>query len=175
MVTATDNGVDEVTSNSLLNRHKETCHQIDNFDSKELQKLDSALQKLLAEAPKAGKSQPKKSIETRSVPQVKALYAYNNHGVDMKKGEVMFLLAKSNKDWWNVRTGSGKDGFVPSNYVKEIEPKTVQVEVTRDAEHFKTGRDDLTPKALEQRLQALVGLYQVIVGLLSNTLFFDCY
>ena len=95
------------------------------------------------------------------MPQVKALYAYNNHGVDMKKGEVMFLLAKSNKDWWNVRTVAGKDGFVPSNYVKEIEPKTVQVEVTRDDEHFKTGRDDLTPAALDQRLQALVGLYQV--------------
>ena len=28
LVTATDNGVDEVTSNSLLNRHKETCHQV---------------------------------------------------------------------------------------------------------------------------------------------------
>ena len=83
----------------------------------------------------------------------------------MKKGEVMFLLAKSNKDWWNVRTVAGKDGFVPSNYVKEIEPKTVQVEVTRDDEHFKTGRDDLTPAALDQRLQALVGLYQVkLVG-----------
>ena len=36
----------------------------------------------------------------------------------MVKGELMFLLAKSNKDWWNVRTASGTDGFVPANYVK---------------------------------------------------------
>ena len=41
----------------------------------------------------------------------------------------MFLLAKSNKDWWNVRTAAGNDGFVPKNYVKEVEPKIVQVEV----------------------------------------------
>ena len=61
--------MDEVTSNSLLNRHRETCHQIDSFDQKELQKLDAGLQKLLAELPKLAKAQPKKSIETRSVPQ----------------------------------------------------------------------------------------------------------
>ena len=160
LVTAPDIGVDEVTSNSLLNRHKETCHQIEDFKDKELAKLDASLQKLMSELPK--QKQHKKSIETRTVPQVKALYAYNNHGVDVKKGEVMFLLAKSNKDWWNVRTAAGKDGFVPRNYVKEIEPKSVQVEVTRDVEHFKTGSDDLTPKALEQRSLALFQLYESI-------------
>ena len=39
LVTAVDIGVDEVTSNSLLNRHKETCHQIQEFGQKELVKL----------------------------------------------------------------------------------------------------------------------------------------
>ena len=49
---------------------------------------------------------------------MRAIYSYNGHGVDVVKGELMFLLAKSNKDWWNVRTASGNDGFVPANYVK---------------------------------------------------------
>ena len=43
---------------------------------------------------------------------------FSGHGVDVVKGELMFLLAKSNKDWWNVRTAAGTDGFVPANYVK---------------------------------------------------------
>ena len=49
----------------------------------------------------------------------------------MAKGEVMFLLNKTNPDWWNVRKADGKDGFVPANYVREIEPKVVQVQVRR--------------------------------------------
>lgn len=43
----------------------------------------------------------------------------------------MFLLNKTNDDWWNVRKANGQDGFVPANYVREIEPKTVQVQVRR--------------------------------------------
>jgi spectrin beta len=35
--------------------------------------------------------------------QVKALYPYSGHGLDAKKGEAMFLLEKTNADWWNVR------------------------------------------------------------------------
>ena len=46
------------------------------------------------------------------------LIIFSGHGVDVVKGELMFLLAKSNKDWWNVRTAAGTDGFVPANYVK---------------------------------------------------------
>jgi spectrin beta len=49
----------------------------------------------------------------------------------MPKGEVMFLLNKTNPDWWNVRKADGTDGFVPANYVREIEPKVVQVQVRR--------------------------------------------
>lgn len=41
----------------------------------------------------------------------------------------MFLLNKTNNDWWNVRKANGQDGFVPANYVKVIEPKVVQVQV----------------------------------------------
>jgi spectrin beta len=43
----------------------------------------------------------------------------------------MFLLNKTNNDWWNVRQANGRDGFVPANYVKEIEPKVVQVQARK--------------------------------------------
>lgn len=38
----------------------------------------------------------------------------------------MILLQKTNADWWNVRKSNGHDGFVPANYVIEIEPKIVR-------------------------------------------------
>ena len=43
----------------------------------------------------------------------------------------MFLLDKTNQDWWNIRKNSGETGYVPANYVKEIEPKLVSVEVKK--------------------------------------------
>ena len=70
-------------------------------------------------------------IEERKVPQVKTLYPYKGHGIEVKKGEVMFLLDKTNQDWRNIRKGSGETGYVPANYVKEIEPKLVSVEVKK--------------------------------------------
>ncbi|XP_052120778.1 spectrin beta chain, non-erythrocytic 1 isoform X4 [Frankliniella occidentalis] len=69
--------------------------------------------------------------EERLVPQVKSQYPFNGQGMVMEKGEVMYLLNKTNDDWWNVRKTNGQDGFVPANYVREIEPKTVQVQVRR--------------------------------------------
>ncbi|XP_071454610.1 spectrin beta chain, non-erythrocytic 5 isoform X3 [Hetaerina americana] len=69
--------------------------------------------------------------EERLVPQVKSLYAFSGQGMVMAKGEVMYLVNKTNEDWWSVRKGNGMDGFVPANYVKEIEPKVVPVHVQR--------------------------------------------
>ncbi|XP_053623069.1 spectrin beta chain, non-erythrocytic 2 isoform X2 [Plodia interpunctella] len=69
--------------------------------------------------------------EERSVPQVKALYAFSGQGITMAKGEVMFLINKTNPDWWSVRKADRVDGFVPANYVREIEPRIVPVQVRR--------------------------------------------
>nr|XP_049703877.1 spectrin beta chain, non-erythrocytic 1 isoform X2 [Helicoverpa armigera] len=69
--------------------------------------------------------------EERSVPQVKALYAFTGQGISMQKGEVMFLMNKTNPDWWSVRKADRTDGFVPANYVREIEPRVVPVQVRR--------------------------------------------
>ena len=43
----------------------------------------------------------------------------------------MFLLDKTNSDWWNIRKSNGDNGYVPANYVKEVEPKIVSVEVKK--------------------------------------------
>lgn len=161
LVTASDVGIDEVTSNSLLNRHKEICQRISVFDEKELAKLKESVEQIMKDSKTTEKTQRKVS-QQRSVPQVRALYAYGGHGIDVKKGELMFLLAKSNKDWWNVRTAAGNDGFVPKNYVKEVEPKIVQVEVVEDVEHFKTGGEDLSPNTMKNRFEALASLHNNI-------------
>ncbi|XP_066591797.1 spectrin beta chain, non-erythrocytic 5 isoform X2 [Prorops nasuta] len=75
--------------------------------------------------------EPKTVSEDRLVPQVKSLYPFSGQGMRMVKGEVMFLLSKTNPDWWSVRKIDGSDGFVPANYVREIEPKIIQVQVRR--------------------------------------------
>ncbi|KAJ2939555.1 hypothetical protein O0L34_g6387 [Tuta absoluta] len=69
--------------------------------------------------------------EQRQVPQVKALYAFTGQGISMAKNEVMFLINKTNPDWWSVRKADRTDGFVPANYVREIEPRVVPVQVRR--------------------------------------------
>jgi len=43
----------------------------------------------------------------------------------------MFLLEKTNNDWWHVRRSGGQDGFVPANYVQEVDAKIIQVQVRR--------------------------------------------
>ena len=62
---------------------------------------------------------------------MKTLCPYAGHGLEVKKGEVMFLLDKTNSDWWNIRKSNGDNGYVPANYVKEVEPKIVSVEVKK--------------------------------------------
>nr|CAD7572393.1 unnamed protein product [Timema californicum] len=70
-------------------------------------------------------------LEERKIMQVRSLYPFEGQGMSMAKGEVMMLLNKTNPDWWNVRKADGTDGFVPANYVREIDPKVVHVQVRR--------------------------------------------
>lgn len=44
----------------------------------------------------------------------------------------MFLLSKTNSDWWNVRKSSGEEGFVPANYIRESEPQRIKVRVKKE-------------------------------------------
>ncbi|XP_054722410.1 spectrin beta chain, non-erythrocytic 5-like [Uloborus diversus] len=68
----------------------------------------------------------KEVMEDRKIPQVRAMYKFSGQDIEIDKGEVMILLQKTNADWWNVRKTNGHDGFVPANYVTEIEPKIVR-------------------------------------------------
>ncbi len=67
-------------------------------------------------------------VEEISIPQVKALYQFTGQdNFTVAKGENLILLQKTNHDWWSVRKErERKDGFVPANYVREIEPKIVK-------------------------------------------------
>lgn len=69
------------------------------------------------------------SNHLKSIFQVKALYAFSGQGISIAKGEVMFLISKTNPDWWSVRKADRTDGFVPANYVREIEPRVVPVSI----------------------------------------------
>lgn len=77
--------------------------------------------------------------ENKMLPHVKASYAFDGQGVKMVKGEIMILQNKTNADWWSIRKLDGTEGFVPANYVKEIDarlvaclvPKTEKVRTTQ--------------------------------------------
>ncbi|RUS91077.1 hypothetical protein EGW08_001205 [Elysia chlorotica] len=58
--------------------------------------------------------------------QLVAKYEYraeNSQELTMRKGERL-LLVDDSKDWWKVRSPeTGKEGFVPSNFIKVAKPK----------------------------------------------------
>ena len=62
------------------------------------------------------------------IPQVIALYPFTGQdNFTVAKGEPLILLHKTNNDWWSVRKEKERrDGFVPANYVREIEPKIIK-------------------------------------------------
>ncbi|KAK8731668.1 hypothetical protein OTU49_007418 [Cherax quadricarinatus] len=70
--------------------------------------------------------------EQRELPTVIARYSFQGQGMHMVKGEMMFLINKTNRDWWNVRKNTGEEGFVPANYVRESEPKKINVRVKKE-------------------------------------------
>ena len=45
--------------------------------------------------------------------------------------QVVLLLQKTNKDWWSIRKATGQEGYVPANYVREIDPKVIRKVVKR--------------------------------------------
>ncbi|XP_033104188.1 spectrin beta chain-like [Anneissia japonica] len=77
------------------------------------------------------KEEIREVLQEKRYPQVRAMFKYEGHGMKVIKGEVLILIQKANKDWWNVRQNTGSEGFVPANYVKEIEPKIVTKKVPK--------------------------------------------
>ncbi len=42
---------------------------------------------------------------------------------------MLALVQKTNPDWWRVVQQDGKEGFVPATYVREIEPRVIEVKL----------------------------------------------
>ncbi|KAJ6663252.1 hypothetical protein lerEdw1_010388 [Lerista edwardsae] len=54
--------------------------------------------------------------------KVVALYDYapmNELDLQLQKGEEYFVLEESNESWWRAKDQTGKEGYIPSNYVTE--------------------------------------------------------
>lgn len=83
------------------------------------------------------KLEHKKVTEMKLLPHVRSMFPFEGQGMKMDKGEVMLLKSKTNDDWWCVRKDNGLEGFVPANYVREIEPRAVPCIVPK-AEKVKT-------------------------------------
>ncbi|KAI8480573.1 Spectrin beta chain, non-erythrocytic 5 [Branchiostoma belcheri] len=90
-------------------------------------------------------------LEDRKVPQVKAMYKYSGKGMSVDRGQILVLTSKTNKDWWCVKRPDGVEGYVPANYVKEVEGKVTSVHFDRDN--------------LEERQQNISATYRRLVKL----------
>ena len=126
-----DFGQDKLTAVSLLGRHKDLQDKIQSIEPDVVrvgqvgEKLSSSnyssealylaadpgrledTEKLVPvemwEDEPFERTEIQRVIEERKVPQVRTLYPYKGHGMEVKKGEMMFLLDKTNQDWWNIR------------------------------------------------------------------------
>lgn len=166
LVTTEDFGVDEPSSQALLQRHRDLQGELNAYMG-DILNLNQQADRLI----KAGictldlqmteaepvpeteqeewvnetrlvhkevwEEEPVERIEHRMVtenkllPHVRASYAFDGQGMQMNKGEAMILINKTNDDWWSVRKIDGSEGFVPANYVKEIEPRAVPCLVSK--------------------------------------------
>ncbi|CAB4056725.1 SPTB [Lepeophtheirus salmonis] len=141
----------------------EIAQQVEGFET-DTKKIVSTGRKVIETAPKRVDKKPEKIVvyEERLVPQVKTLYPYEGHGVSVIKGEILFLINKSNHDWWNIRKENGHDGFVPRNYVSEVDPKKVQVEVVKTTEKSNID-NEISQEALNERVLFIEREYTQVV------------
>lgn len=121
-------GIDSQTCNALQKRLNECEEQLCQFEV-ELDKCSDTVIEFIERAYQQPKSVQREKIQEKKVPQIQAMYAFSGNEISMKKGEIMFLIAKNNSDWWSARKTDGEIGFVPRSYVKEIEPKAILVQV----------------------------------------------
>jgi len=100
----------------------------------------------------------KEIVEDKKIPQVRAMYKFSGQEFDVDKGEVLILLQKTNGDWWNVRRSNGQDGFVPANYVTDIEPKIVRKRgqrVVKIPEKRKVKKTVMKKQVVKKKKQAM--------------------
>ncbi|KAJ6217266.1 hypothetical protein RDWZM_008423 [Blomia tropicalis] len=101
--------------------------------------------------------------EEVQIPQVVVLYKYiGSSKYPISKGEILFLLEKTTNEWWNVkREGENVTGFVPANYVKEIEPKIVrkltQKPIEEKPKRFENNKSKYNRRNSKRRLSIVAG------------------
>lgn len=149
-----DQGSDEQSALSLLQRHSFLESEVQAY-SQEIERLDSQSKKMVNSDVESlfllsnhlyvtdendlteeseiqyklnQNSDHSNFYENVEVSQVYVLYNYKDKKYSVKKGEILILLEKTTPEWWKTcRENCQLPMFVPSNYVKEIEPKIKQV------------------------------------------------
>ncbi|XP_044730361.1 spectrin alpha chain isoform X3 [Chrysoperla carnea] len=114
IVSNTDYGKDEDSSEALLKKHEALMSDLEAFGN--------TIQSLKEQA-QACRQQETPVVDVTGKECVVALYDYTEKSpreVSMKKGDVLTLLNSNNKDWWKVEVND-RQGFVPAAYVKKLE------------------------------------------------------
>ena len=145
-------GVDTQTCKALCKRLEECGKQLGELEI-DLSKCSQNILEFIENANREPYGNQKSKVEEKRVPQIQALYAFSANDICMKKGEVLFLIAKNNSDWWSARKADGQMGFVPRNYVKEIEPKVILIQSFDSQKSW--FRDALEQTNIELRVKVL--------------------
>lgn len=114
IVSGTDYGKDEDSSEALLKKHEALMSDLIAFGNT----IES-----LKEQARSCRQQETPVIDVTGKEAVVALFDYTEKSpreVSMKKGDVLTLLNSNNKDWWKVEVND-RQGFVPAAYVKKVE------------------------------------------------------
>ncbi|CRL06706.1 CLUMA_CG019447, isoform A [Clunio marinus] len=114
IVSNTDYGKDEDSSEALLKKHEALVSDLEAFGN-----TIQALQ----EQSKNCRQQETPVVDITGKECVVALYDYTEKSpreVSMKKNDVLTLLNSNNKDWWKVEVND-RQGFVPAAYIKKVE------------------------------------------------------
>ena len=109
-------------------------------------------------------------IKEAHVECVKAMYPYSSKTFSIQRGEMLELRDKSNLEWWLVENSSGKEGFAPANYLKEVgvqkfskqherffkRPEIIRVKKAKTGE--KTPKKSLNPLLATKAVATLIML-----------------
>ncbi|KAF9463876.1 SH3 domain-containing protein [Collybia nuda] len=102
------------------NNNSHTAHA--NTNSNPVNSLASRLRNLTNGGGAGGPPTPPRA----SVPQARAMWAYNEHGQDaddlsFAAGDIIDIIEETNADWWMGRV-HGRQALFPSSYVQKIQP-----------------------------------------------------
>lgn len=155
VVRSDDYGRDETGAKALLSRHQRIVKEIDAFNNEveRLRELSVLMTKAasehnispdkLSKLVENGQSdsdldvieeEEEEIVEKevpiiKKIPRVRALFGYTNtqDGTFIKKGEEADLIKKASEEWWWVVKDDETGLYVPMNYVKEIQPRSVEI------------------------------------------------